>query len=196
MSKNYSLVLVSLLLLTSCQQFTATVPVQPVALSEAEQQQLIQQAQIKVKEFGGALLHTVQSSMQAGGAVAAIQACQLLAPQLAKQANSDGWEVARTSLKVRNPANQPDAWEQQVLEKFAQQATQGVAVSELKYAEFVDGKFRYMQAIEIKQPCLACHGQQIAPQLQAELQRLYPQDQAIGYNLGELRGAFTLKNNL
>lgn len=193
MSKNYPLVLVSLLLLTSCQQFTATVPVQPVALSEAEQQQLVQQAQIKVKEFGGALLHTVQSSMQAGGAEQAIQSCQLLAPQLANQASSNGWEVARTSLKVRNPANQPDAWEQQVLEKFAQQAVQGVAVSELKYTEFVEGKFRYMQAIEIKQPCLACHGQQISPQIQEKLTQLYPNDQAIGYQLGELRGAFSLQ---
>jgi len=193
MSKNYPLVLVSLLLLTSCQQFTATVPVQPVALSEAEQQQLVQQAQIKVKEFGGALLHTVQSSMQAGGAEQAIQSCQLLAPQLANQASSNGWEVARTSLKVRNPANQPDAWEQQVLEKFAQQAVQGVAVSELKYAEFVEGKLRYMQAIDIKQPCLACHGQQISPQIQAKLTQLYPNDQAIGYQLGELRGAFSLQ---
>lgn len=193
MSKNYPLVLVSLFLLTSCQQFTATVPVKPVVLSEAEQQQLVQQAQIKVKEFGGALLHTVQSSMQAGGAEQAIQSCQLLAPQLASQASSNGWEVARTSLKVRNPANQPDAWEQQVLEKFAQQAVQGVAVSELKYAEFVAGKFRYMQAIEIKQPCLACHGQQISPQIQAKLTQLYPNDQAIGYQLGELRGAFSLQ---
>ena len=193
MSKNYPLVLVSLFLLTSCQQLTATVPVQPVALSEAEQQQLVQQAQIKVKEFGGALLHTVQSSMQAGGAEQAIQSCQLLAPQLASQASSNGWEVARTSLKLRNPANQPDAWEQQVLEKFAQQAVQGMAVSELKYAEFVAGKFRYMQAIEIKQPCLACHGQQISPQIQAKLTQLYPNDQAIGYQLGELRGAFSLQ---
>lgn len=193
MSKNYPLVLVSLLLLTSCQQLTATVPVQPVALSEEEQQQLVQQAQLKVKEFGGALLHTVQSSMQAGGAEQAIQSCQLLAPQLASQGSSNGWEVARTSLKVRNPANQPDAWEQQVLEKFAQQAVQGVAVSELKYAEFVEGKFRYMQAIEIKQPCLACHGQQISPQIQEKLTQLYPNDQAIGYQLGELRGAFSLQ---
>ena len=156
MSKNYPLVLVSLFLLTSCQQFTATVPVKPVVLSEAEQQQLVQQAQIKVKEFGGALLHTVQSSMQAGGAEQAIQSCQLL-------------------------------------EKFAQQAVQGMAVSELKYAEFVEGKFRYMQAIEIKQPCLACHGQQISPQIQAKLTQLYPNDQAIGYQLGELRGAFSLQ---
>ncbi len=154
---------------------------------------MVYQAQIKVKEFGGALLHTVQSSMQAGGAEQAIQSCQLLAPQLASQASSNGWEVARTSLKVRNPANQPDAWEQQVLETFAQQAVQGVAVSELKYAEFVEGKFRYMQAIEIKQPCLACHGQQISPQIQAKLTQLYPNDQAIGYQLGELRGAFSLQ---
>ena len=40
--------------------------------------------------------------------------------------------------------------------------------------------------------CLTCHGADIEPDLKAEIDRIYPNDQAIGFTLGELRGAFTI----
>lgn len=173
-------------LLWSCQS-------REIKTNSLEQQALTIQAENKVNLFASSLLATVQSNLQAGGAVQAIQACQLLAPELAKQASDEGWQVGRTSLKLRNQNNKPDEWEQQVLQEFAQAYQQGTAITQLKKSAIVAGQYRYIQAIEVKQPCLACHGQQIAPQVQTELQRLYPQDQAVGYSVGELRGAFTLK---
>jgi hypothetical protein len=51
--------------------------------------------------------------------------------------------------------------------------------------------FRYMKAIPTDDVCLMCHGEQIQENLSAELQRLYPNDQATGYKKGDIRGAFT-----
>ncbi|MBS0204581.1 MAG: DUF3365 domain-containing protein [Planctomycetes bacterium] len=44
----------------------------------------------------------------------------------------------------------------------------------------------------LKVQCLACHGpkDQIADDVQEQLTRLYPDDQAVGFNEGDLRGWF------
>ncbi|MNT54386.1 hypothetical protein D3C72_1915480 [compost metagenome] len=67
---------------------------------------------------------------------------------------------------------------------------------ELKHAEIVDGEFRLMKAIPTGEPCLACHGQNLKPELAAVIDQRYPQDQARGFAPGELRGAFTLRRSM
>ena len=93
-------------------------------------------------------------------------------------------------------SNRPDAWEQAVLEDFQRRSQAGEAVASLNRAEVVDGEFRYMRAIATGEPCLACHGSAIKPELVQLLDRHYPQDQARGFAAGELRGAFTLRRPL
>ena len=43
--------------------------------------------------------------------------------------------------------------------------------------------------------CLTCHGrpEDLAPEVRARLQALYPRDQATGYRLGDVRGAVSVK---
>lgn len=36
--------------------------------------------------------------------------------------------------------------------------------------------------------CLLCHGENLAPNIAASIKRYYPNDQATGFRLGELRG--------
>lgn len=146
--------------------------------------------------FGQHLMATVKSAMQSGGPLKAVEACQLLAPEIAAQHSQNPWKVGRTSLKVRNPANTADAWEKQVLEQFAKRAAAGEPITELSHAEKVGGEFRMMKAIATGEPCLACHGKNIEPSLAAVIDVRYPQDQARGFALGELRGAFTVRRNL
>jgi hypothetical protein len=146
-----------------------------------------------IPTFQQHLMATVKSAMQSGGPVKAVEACQLLAPEIAAQHSQNPWKVGRTSLKVRNPANTADAWEKQVLEQFAERAAAGEPVAELSQAEMVAGEFRMMKAIATGEPCLACHGKNVKPSLAAVIDVRYPQDQARGFALGELRGAFTLR---
>ena len=149
-----------------------------------------------IPPFGQHLMSTVKSAMVSGGPVKAVEACQLLAPEIAGQHSKQPWKVGRTSLKVRNPANTADAWEKQVLEHFAERAAAGEPVTELSHAEVVGGEFRMMKAIATGEPCLACHGKNIQPSLAAVIDVRYPEDEARGFALGELRGAFTLRRTL
>lgn len=166
------------------------------ALAAPDMHTLSAEAAALIPPFQQQLLETVKGAMQAGGPNRAVEACQTLAPEIAANHSKNAWNVGRTALKVRNPDNAPDAWERKVLEEFATQAAAGTPISELKKAEIVDGQFRMMKAIPTGEPCLACHGKDIKPELAAVIDQRYPADQARGFSLGELRGAFTLSRPL
>ncbi|WGL63514.1 DUF3365 domain-containing protein [Pseudomonas sp. CW003PS] len=151
-----------------------------------------EEAAAQIPPFAEQLLGTVRQASAEGGPTAAVQACQSLAPQIASEHSQHAWQVGRTSLKVRNPNNAPDAWERAVLERFASAAAAGTPVKDLRHGEEIDGQYRYMQAIAVGEPCLACHGKAIKTEIREAIDQYYPHDQARGYQVGELRGAFTL----
>ncbi|OGH03991.1 MAG: hypothetical protein A2600_11480 [Candidatus Lambdaproteobacteria bacterium RIFOXYD1_FULL_56_27] len=136
------------------------------------------------------------AAMSQGGPVAAIGTCNLNAGKVTEAASKQGVTLGRTSLKLRNPKNQPDPWERAMMEEFERQKASGVALEELEKGEFITqgGKktFRYLKAIGTKPRCLACHGAVIAPEVEDKIKALYPNDLARGYKEGDLRGAFTL----
>jgi hypothetical protein len=153
-----------------------------------------------VTKLGGAM----KKEMKAGGPTAAVKVCSELAPQITAEISREkGWKVTRVGTRVRNPMlGMPDNWEQQVLGKFAQQASKGESYDTMAFAEVVeetDGKyFRFMKAIGVQSQCLACHGDtaQMDPEVKALINARYPHDQATGYKVGDLRGAVSIKRPL
>jgi hypothetical protein len=147
-------------------------------------------------EFMKTLKGELMQAMQAGGPVNAVGVCKLRAPAIAAEIGAlKGWQIGRTSLKLRNPANAPDEWERARLESFEQRKQAGENPAQIEYYEVVeqDGQpvFRYMKAIPTAELCLSCHGANIDPAVAAKLTELYPMDQARGYKVGDIRGAFT-----
>lgn len=150
-----------------------------------------------VGAFAGALRERLNSAMANGGPAAAVEACSIAAPEIASKASvAAGWRVGRTSLKPRNPANAPDAWELAVLHDFERRQRAGEDAGTLERAEFVirDGRrtFRYLKAIPTQPLCTVCHGSRIAPAVAAAVNRLYPEDRARGFEVGDIRGAFSI----
>jgi len=163
---------------------------------------LAEEAKALVKEFAGTLKGELEAAMKAGGPTKAVSVCQDRAPAIAKDiATRSGWEVGRVSLKARNPQlDTPDAWEQQVLTRFDQRQAAGEPVDTMAVAEVVqsDGakQFRFMKAIPTGEPCLACHGSSITPEVAAALDQAYPEDRARGYAVGDVRGAVSLSKTI
>jgi hypothetical protein len=165
--------------------------------SAADNQQLVAETRDAIKALGSELKATLQSSMKSEGPLKAISVCNVKAPQLAQKVSAEkGMEVARTSLKTRNPLNAPDPWELSVLEQFEHRKAEGEALKTIEYSEIVQHNgnrvFRYMKAIPTDDVCLTCHGTQIPESLSAKLEKLYPDDQATGFSKGDIRGAFTV----
>ena len=150
-----------------------------------------------IQQLGAAL----KKELAATGPAGAIAVYRDLAPALAGElSRKSGSRVARVSLKTRNPLlGSPDAWEQQVLAEFDRRTAAGEKVDSLEYSETTDephGRyFRYMKALPVQPFCLSCHGaaENIPDQVKARLAGEYPHDQAIGYVLGQVRGAVTIK---
>ena len=114
-----------------------------------------------IKSFAGALQEQLRSAMEVGGPTAAIELCKLAAPAIAAEASDErGWRIGRTSLKLRNPANAPDAWDLAVLRDFEARKAAGEDPARNDRAEFVvrDGQrtFRYMKAIGTQPVCTLC----------------------------------------
>lgn len=150
-----------------------------------------------VQQLGGAM----QKAMKTGGASAAVQVCSELAPSMTSRiSRENGWRVTRVGTRVRNPLlGMPDAWEQTVLADFARRAAAGEPLQGMRFAAAVEepnGRyFRFMQAIGVKPPCLRCHGPaaSLSPEVAALLKERYPHDRATGYQVGDLRGAVSIK---
>ncbi len=162
-----------------------------------------QDATVKIKTLASSLKQELGAAMQSGGPVAAVEICQLKAPQITHDLNaSDDISIKRTSLKLRNPNNIPDAWERQVLESFEDKLAKGTPASELSHMESFKSEsgttLRMMRAIPVQGLCLACHGDEnnMDPVLLGRLEKLYPNDLATGYQTGEIRGAFSVSRTI
>lgn len=158
--------------------------------------QLDEQAKHLAMQLATQLKARLKSAIETGGPANAITACNVSAPQIAEELSTDGWKVGRTSLKLRNPANNPDEWERLTLLEFEQQLASGtpaasIHASTLEANEGVT-RYRYMKAIPIDSVCMACHGEAISEDVQSALAEKYPQDAATDYKPGDLRGAFTI----
>ena len=168
------------------------------AASPAAPNPAAEEAKALIKEFAGTLKDELQAAIKAGGPISAIAVCKDRAPAIAADlATRSGWEVKRTSLKPRNLAlDTPDAWERQVLNRFEERKTAGEAADTLAFGAVADDagtkRFRFMKAIPTGEVCLACHGKDINPDVASALDAAYPQDQARGYALGDIRGAFSV----
>lgn len=152
-------------------------------------------------QLGSQLGAALKKELSANGPEAAIGVCRQVAPDLAGQlSRQSGARVARVSLKTRNPLlGQPDAWEQAVLQDFERRLAAGEKPETVEHAELVSEpagrSFRYMKAIAVQPMCLGCHGatEAMAPAIRERLAADYPQDRAVGYAPGQLRGAFSVR---
>jgi hypothetical protein len=147
----------------------------------------------------------MQDTVAAEGPVGAIPVCKEKAPSLLKEkADSLGWNIRRISLKPRNQqTGVADEWEAQQLRDFDTRMANGERFDKLERGEVVTDaqgrqSFRYIRAIPVAEVCLKCHGEpeKMSTELQTELKKNYPHDQALGYSLGQLRGALTVQRPL
>jgi len=165
---------------------------------DAEIEKLVAAARLTVRRVKERLKGELVAAIRSDGAANAVALCQTVAPDLATEfTDSSGFEVLRTSLKLRNPENAPGDWERRVLSEFQEKAAAGADPNTLERFDQIvtpegDRMFRYMSGIATGEVCLNCHGSDIKPDVKAELVRYYPDDKATGYKLGELRGAFSL----
>lgn len=140
-----------------------------------------------VTKLGGRL----QEAMAERGAAGALEFCSVEGlPLTADVSRATGFEVKRTSSRIRNPANAPDALERTALDRFEAAAVAGDSLPVKLVQRTPEGDFRYYRPLRVQPLCLQCHGRSadLAAGVAEALATRYPQDQATGYGAGDLRG--------
>jgi hypothetical protein len=131
-------------------------------------------------------------ALSKGGPTNALSVCSEKAPDIATAVGREhGVTLRRATVRPRNPKNAADTREQQVLVVFAEAMARKEAPKPQTQRE-PDGSASFFAPIVLANPlCLQCHGkpgQEVAASTQAAIRAKYPEDQATGYALGELRG--------
>jgi Protein of unknown function (DUF3365) len=145
-----------------------------------------------IAEAFGRLSGALGEAIGKNGAAGALSVCSEKAPQIANEiALAHGVTLRRATHKPRNPKNAPDEVEKAALEAFLA----AVAKKEAPKPQVItnaDGSRAFLAPIVLGNPlCLQCHGTQqkdIAPETLAAIQKIYPDDKATGFQLGDLRG--------
>jgi hypothetical protein len=155
----------------------------PEAMSET-QQALKERCLAAQQALGGQLKTALIAAIDEGGPVAAIAVCHEQAPIIAKAvAEREGVRIGRTSFKLRNQVNQPPEW---AVDLITQQHGETVWLSG------PDGRIAGLLPIRLQPECEICHGMPsaMAEEILAHIAESYPDDQALGFKAGDLRGWF------
>ena len=151
-------------------------------------------ASAMLKELG----QTLQAAMANGGPENAIGVCKTQAPEIAQNLSTKHQlQVARVGTRARNAVmGQPNEWQALALKQFEARLASGDKPHDIEYVQLTksgayDLELRYAKPIVMQAMCTACHGstEQITPSVKAKLEQMYPNDKAVDYKPGELRGA-------
>jgi hypothetical protein len=139
----------------------------------------------------------VFSTLEADGPVAAIRVCSEVAEQRTAAHAADGVYVRRISDRLRSPVNAADADEARELERMHMLEADGRLPPEIirVVERGPERTLHLLRPIRVQPPCLTCHGDPDA--IPADVRRIlaerYPDDQATGYSVGDLRGAVSVR---
>ncbi|QTN31556.1 DUF3365 domain-containing protein [Akkermansiaceae bacterium] len=148
-------------------------------------------ASLTLKKNLGAQL---KAALQSGSPETALHVCQKIAQPLTTQTSQEFPEaiVSRTALRVRNPANAPTDQDRAVLLEWENLLASGKDLPPSKLIHNGRTQIIYYQPILTEAICLKCHGSpsEFSSALSEKIIDLYPNDQAINFSEGDLRGAF------
>jgi len=153
----------------------------PLSREQQEQRQLALTAR---DAMAARLFGKLTEALAASGPAAAIGVCRQQAPQIASEiAEEFGVSIGRTSFRLRNPKNAPPDWARPLVDARS---------PEPRFVALPDGGLGALLPIRLKAECLLCHGpqDQVLPEIREALAAHYPDDQATGFDVDELRGWF------
>jgi len=158
----------------------------------------VAEARVAASELAAQLKKLLQEELAAGGFDGAIAVCAEVAQQrTAEYRETFKNDIRRVSLRRRNPENEPDDYERAVLESFDRLPVNARPKAEHWEVVTEDGQesLRYLKPLVTGALCLTCHGDRatMAPAVTEALGEHYPDDRGTGFDVGDVRGAITIR---
>lgn len=158
----------------------------------------VQRARAVADSLGDELMTELAGALERGGPGLAIHYCADSAQVRTLRHWKDGVYIRRVSRRIRNVDDAPDGLELQGLRSLAAAQSAGSLPEEVvSVIRAADGSYQlqYLRPLLVRSACMACHGDPatFVPEVRAVLARRYPDDQATGYRVGDLRGAVSVR---
>jgi hypothetical protein len=150
---------------------------------KAQQELILTATNALASEMMGELMAALDEGGPAGG----IRVCREKAPSVAARVSETyGVGIGRTANMLRNPENVAPEWATPYVEAMVEDPT---------WVGGPDGELGALLPIRLKAECQMCHGpaETIDPDVMAAIQEVYPDDQAVGFSEGDLRGWFWIE---
>lgn len=136
----------------------------------------------------------LMGAIQKVGVLHALSFCNVQAmPLTDSMSTKHNAKIKRVSDKYRNPKNEANEEELNYISLYKQILENGEQPEPIVVEENENVNFYY--PIVTNDMCLKCHGtpgQEIQPKTLERIQALYPQDNAIGYDVNEVRGMWSI----
>ncbi len=200
--KKLSILLILLSFLTSCQESNETKQTNKVEAEKQEVKKTFDENAYKKRGKGIAMAtfkvfkgHITKIAGKEG-LPAVVGFCNEQAMKLTdSMAKVHNVEMKRVSHKLRNQKNAANATQKSVIDNYLALQENHKQLKPVVVKED-DGFVHFYAPIKIKQECLKCHGQlekDIKPELYNVIKAKYPNDKAINFREGELRGIWDIK---
>ena len=162
--------------------------------NDFNKEKYLNEGKVIAQSTGKLLTAKVKSTIKAQGPFEAINFCKLNAyPLTDSLSNLYRAEIKRVAVKFRNPENKANKQEEAVVSEYAKQIKSGDA---LKSTVKNTGDVVYFYApIKVQHACLTCHGTpgvEIPDTLYQKIKELYPNDLAVNFKEGDLRGIWSI----
>ncbi|UCE93630.1 MAG: DUF3365 domain-containing protein [Flavobacteriaceae bacterium] len=148
-----------------------------------------------VQKTTAELSGNLTSKMKEGGIPLAVEYCNTAAlPLTSKISEAEKVSIKRTSLKTRNPLNDPSEEELKVLKKFSSRIKKNASPEPIVQID-QSGKPHYYAPILVEKKCLMCHGtvdKELSKNADSIIKSFYPNDLAVGFKEGDLRGIWSI----
>ncbi|WP_137700119.1 c-type heme family protein [Marimonas lutisalis] len=109
------------------------------AASAADKAALAEEGKGVIQAFGGALKAELLAAVEAKGPAHAVAVCNVKAPEIAAKVGAEkGWSVARSSHRLRNPKNAPDAYTDAAIKAFLEREAAGEKAADMAMAGIVE----------------------------------------------------------
>ncbi|CAZ97624.1 DUF3365 domain-containing protein [Zobellia galactanivorans] len=146
------------------------------------------------KEAQMQLGKSLTKAIQEKGPVGAIGFCNLEAIKITDSVSlMKNAVIQRVSDRPRNPKNKASAQELEYIASFKEALASGEEVSPVVHTE--NDEVSFYAPIVTNALCLQCHGkpnEQVLPETMAALKKLYPNDKAVGYDVDQVRGMWSI----
>lgn len=201
--KNRILFLTMILVaLSSCTEETTETGVensQEVAADTAAMEvDYIATGKMIIKSTFKALSGQLKAQIMDGGPEQALSFCNVNAVSLTDSLSKEfGATIQRVTIDYRNPKNKAVGFDVTVFESYEDEIENGQDLKPRMHFDDNDQAVFYAPIV-LKPQCVICHGQRVTEienSTLAKINELYPEDTAIGYSAGDLRGLWKISFN-